>query len=117
MGRTITPSDVVEYPNVIMSLLSDAQEATANFTVTSAGYQANDMVNAAKVMLLRMTEAARKAERAYATATTRCIDCGAPNASGPLIVGRDRNDKPITRRGCEDRAAFQSRENPSKEER
>jgi len=58
------PTDLVEYPMAIMSLLSDAQ---ALFPDDSQDQ--NDRINAAKMMLSRMIDAARKAEREAAAVT------------------------------------------------
>lgn len=61
-GRTIAPSDPVAYPMQIMSLLSDVQEGMTRGNAIAT----NDRINAAKLMLGRMKDAAREAERCRA---------------------------------------------------
>jgi len=59
-GKPVQPHNLADYPNCIMSLLSDAQEAQDR----GAAERANANINAAKVMLCRMHDAGREAERA-----------------------------------------------------
>jgi hypothetical protein len=59
-GRPVSADDIVRYPMQIVSLLSDVQHRANG----DLGPGVNDMINAAKLMLSRMIDAARAAENA-----------------------------------------------------
>jgi hypothetical protein len=67
-GRKVKPTEIADYAMQIMSLLSDAQHQDSEITV-----EANDSINAAKMMLSDMIIAAREAERA---GKIICPECG-----------------------------------------
>jgi hypothetical protein len=105
-GRVIAPTDLVEYPRCIMSLLSDSQEVA---TLGDAE-RANDMVNGVKEMLNRMIDAARDADRAAYFAAgdaelraISCMACGRINADSVEVLA------PRVGRMCRDRLACAKR--------